>query len=82
MVVAGTGRLDLAHVVAARDPSGRLQALFTLRLPQAAAKLTGLPFLCGPFPSRSTARLHNVLRRQRLLSRQRMSAGWSHRNVT
>lgn len=51
MVVAGTGKLDLAHVVAARDPSGRLQALFTLRLPQAPAKLTGLPFLCGPSPA-------------------------------
>lgn len=47
-VVEGRGRLDVTDVAAARDPSGHLQALFTLRLPQASAQLTALPFLCGP----------------------------------
>jgi hypothetical protein len=46
-VTAGGGRLDLSDVAAA-DAGGRLQALFTLRLPQPPAQLTALPFLCGP----------------------------------
>lgn len=53
-MTAGNGRLDLSDVMAA-DAGGRLQALFTLRLPQPPAQLTALPFLCGPAlrPARS-----------------------------
>ncbi|KAK9821563.1 hypothetical protein WJX81_002481 [Elliptochloris bilobata] len=59
-VVAGAGRLNVSGLAAARDGSGRLQAMFSLRLPQAPDQLTALPFLAslGPVASDGTLQAH------------------------